>query len=122
MYDFSLDAREIKVRRFIVRNLPYLDKLLLLKQADFSACRDGLTEAPTVTKWKAIYKKKRDEGAPFDLKGLDVRGNELIDAGVPAARAGEVLQTLLEECAVNPSYNKKQTLIKRALSLCAVKG
>ena len=122
MYDFSLDAREIKVRRFIVRNLPYLDKLLLLKQADFSACRDNLSEAPTVTKWKAIYKKMREEGAPFDLKGLAVRGNELIEAGVPAAKTGDVLQMLLEECAVNPSYNNRQTLIKRALSLCAVKG
>ncbi|MDE6597933.1 MAG: HD domain-containing protein [Clostridia bacterium] len=122
MYDFSLDAREIKVRRFIVRNLSYLEKLLFLKQADFSACRDDLTEAPTVTKWKAIYKKMQDEGAPLDLKGLDVRGNELIEAGVPAAKTGEVLQFLLEECAVNPSYNEKQFLIKRALSLCAVKG
>lgn len=122
MYDLSLAAREIKVRRFIVRNMPYLDKLLLLKQADFSACRDDLTEAPTVTKWKAIYKKMHEEGAPFDLKELDVRGNELIEAGVPPARTGEVLQTLLEECAANPSLNVKHALVKRALSLCADKG
>ena len=117
MYDFSLAAREVKIRRFIVRNYDILDKLLLLKQADFSACRDDLSEAPTVTKWKQIYAKMQAEGAPFNLKQLNVRGNELIEEGVSAARTGEVLQILLEECAINPSLNVKEKLLKRALSV-----
>ncbi len=121
MYDFSLDARENKVRRFIVRNLPDLDNLLLLKQADFSACRDDTSEAPCVTKWKAIYNKMLSEGAPVNLKQLNVRGDELIAARVPKTRTGEVLQTLLEECAQNPAFNEKSKLIKRALSMCGLK-
>ncbi|MDE6690787.1 MAG: HD domain-containing protein, partial [Clostridia bacterium] len=54
MYDLSGAASENKVRKFIVNNLAIFDELLLLKQADFSACKDDLSTAPCVIKWKGI--------------------------------------------------------------------
>lgn len=117
MYDMRCDARENKVRKFIVRNNAILDKLLLIKQADFSACRDDLSEAPCVTKWRAIYEKMKEEGAPLNLKQLNVRGNELIACGIPPERIGKVLSALLDDCAMEPSLNENTALIKRAVNL-----
>ncbi len=115
MYDFRCDARENKIRKFIVRNGDVIEELLLLKQADYSACRDDLSEAPCVTKWRGIMDKMKAEGAPLTLKQLDVRGDELIAAGIEPERVGEALQALLEDCAIDPKLNKKQALIRRAL-------
>ncbi len=117
MYDFRCDARENKVRKFIVRNSAILDKLLLIKQADYSACRDDLSEAPCVTKWLGIYEKMRSEGAPLNLKQLKVNGAELISAGVQPENVGKVLSKLLDDCAIEPSLNEKKALIKRAFNV-----
>lgn len=119
MYDLRCDARENKIRKFIVRNEKILPKLLLIKQADFSGCRDDLSEAPCVTRWVAIVEKMKSEGAPLNLKQLAVRGDELINAGIARERVSEVLQSLLEDCAMDPSLNKKCVLLKRAATLYA---
>lgn len=117
MYDARLDARESKVRRFIVRHFPLFEKLLQIKQADFSACRDETYEAPCVTKWKKIYEDMRGEGVPFTVKQLDVRGDELIAAGIAPQDTGAALQGLLECCAVQRLKNEKSKLIDCALKM-----
>lgn len=111
MYDNRLDARECKIRRFIVRNLDSFDKLLLIKQADFSACRDETREAPCVAKWKEIYSRMRADGTPLTLKELAVRGDELIALGVAPQDIGDMLWELLENCASLALRNEKQRLL-----------
>ncbi len=111
MYDLRLDARESKIRRFIVKNYDIFDKILLIKQADFSGCRDDLSIAPCVSKWRAIFDKMVEECAPFTLKQLAVRGNELIEIGVEPSETGEILQYLLEECAAGVLVNDRQKLL-----------
>ena len=117
MYDLKLDTRKNKVRKLIVENLDIFDKLLEIKQADFSACTDDTNEAPCVTKWKKIFKEMKEEGVPFSLKELNVRGDELINVGVPPREAGTVLNSFLYECVVNPALNDKKTLLMRAEKL-----
>lgn len=114
MYDMRCDAKENKVRKFIIENYAVIDKLLLLKQADFSACADDFGIAPTVEKFNAIIGKMREEGVPFNLKELNVRGDELIALGLPAASVGSVLQSLLKDCAINAVKNEKELLLSRA--------
>jgi tRNA nucleotidyltransferase (CCA-adding enzyme) len=116
MYDFDCQTKENKVRRQIVENYDILDKLLNLKQADFSACKDNLSVAPCVEKWRNIEQKMKDEGAPFSVKELKVRGNELIGAGISPDKTSKTLKYLLGECVINPSLNSKQTLVKLALT------
>lgn len=113
MYDLACNARKNKVRRFIVKNYAYLDKLLLLKQADYSACRDDLSPAPCVVKWRGIIAEMQAEGVPFALKQLAVRGDEIIAAGIPPQRAGEVLNALLYDCAISAVANEKSALLRR---------
>ena len=115
MYDLQGNARENKVRKFIVRNLQYFDGLMLLKQADFSACRDDLSPAPSVVKMTGILKKMREEGVPLCLKQLAVRGNDLIEAGCPKELTGKALERVLEDCAVGQVENDKEKLISYAV-------
>jgi tRNA nucleotidyltransferase/poly(A) polymerase len=117
MYDFNGCTRQNKVRRVIVENLDIFDKLLALKQADFSACKDNLTEAPIVTRWRAIYTAMQVEGVPLCLKQLAVRGDELIKQGIPPEKVGKILQQLLWECVQSSLHNDRDSLIKRAKQL-----
>ena len=111
MYDVDCRARESKIRRMIVSNRDIFFKLVELKQADFSACRDVLSEAPVITKWREIYGEMMKEGVPFNLRELKVKGDELIAAGIPKEKCGKVLDRLLLECAVLPQLNEKNKLI-----------
>lgn len=115
MYDLNCAARSAKVRRFIVRNHGILEKLLLLKQADYSACKDDLSQAPGVAKWRGIYAEMLSEGVPFTLKELDIRGNELLAVGIRQAEVGKTLDYLLDECAVDAASNVKERLLRLAL-------
>lgn len=117
MYDTRCDARESKIRKFIIRNQDIYERLLMLKQADYSACRDDMNEAPCVTKWREIYTKMKDEHVPFNLKQLNVKGDELIAAGIKPKDAGTVLSKLMEDCALDGELNKKKKLLKRAVKM-----
>ena len=120
MYDLRCDARESKARRFIVDNLPYFEKLLLLKQADFSACKDDMRIAPFVEKYNGIYAKMKEEGVPLTVGGLDIKGSDL--AGfVPACEIGITLKKLLNECVIGSVPNNRQKLLEAAKRLRFIK-
>ena len=116
MYDLDGKARESKIRTFLVKNSDVYELLLLVKQADYSACKDDLHECPTIGKWEAIRKKMLAEGVPFRLKELALRGDELRGI-VPAAQTGEALQKLLLYCAQDGRRNKRDTLFAEAKRL-----
>ncbi|MDE5943339.1 MAG: HD domain-containing protein [Clostridia bacterium] len=117
MYDTRCDARESKIRKFIVRNQDIYERLVMLKQADYSACRDDMNEAPCVTKWQEIYARMKEEHVPFNLRQLNVKGDELIAAGIKKQEVGTVLASLMEDCALDGSLNKKKKLLKRAVKV-----
>lgn len=114
MYDFDCKTGENKLRRFFVAHYAYLDELLLLKQADFSACTDDTSPAPTCVKWRTILEKMQAEHAPTTLKSLAVSGKDLLEVGVSPARIAASLNALLMHAVVNPKENEK----KRLLTLC----
>ena len=109
--DVDCKARESKIRRMIVSNRDIFFKLAELKQADYSACRDNLAEAPVITKWRKIYGDMVAEKVPFNLRELKVRGDELIAEGIPREKCGKVLSRLLLECAAFPLLNDKKKLL-----------
>ncbi len=117
MYDFDCKTSEKKLRRFFVANAPKLEWLLLLKQADFSACTDDMEVAPTKAKWESLLAKMKAEGVPFSLKELSVDGNDLLKENIPPHRVGEILNELLAHVAVSPKDNKRETLLKIAVHL-----
>lgn len=114
MYDFNCQTKENKLRRFFVAHYPLLPDLLLLKQADFSACKDDLSPAPTCVRWQNLLQTLRKERAPLCLKELAISGNDLHKANCPPAKISQVLQQLLLHAVCNPADNTKNRLLKLA--------
>ena len=114
MYDFDCKTGENKLRRFFVSNYDMLADLLLVKQADFSACTDDTSIAPTCVKWNALLARMQEEKVPFSLKALAVNGNDLLAEGLPAKNLAGILNALLMHTAVTPSDNTKARLIRLA--------
>lgn len=117
MRDLDGKMKESKIRREIVRDYDILPRLFALRQADFSACKDDLSVAPSVKKWTAIVHEMQAEGVPFTLSALAVNGKELQEAGVPVQKTAAALADLLRYTAGNGARNRKEELIRRAVSL-----
>lgn len=115
MYDFNYQTSENKLRKFFVEHYEILPQLLLLKQADFSACKDDVSPAPTCVKWNALLAKLQAEHAPLTLKQLAINGKELLEIGIPPQNVACVLHDLLLRAATAPTINEKATLCKIAL-------
>ena len=111
MYDFDCQASENKLRRFFVANSDILNDLLQIKQADYSACTDDLSTAPTCKKWLAILDKMKAEGAPLYRKDLAITGKELCDLGTPPAKISETLNKLHAHAVVFPKENERARLL-----------
>ena len=118
MYDFDCKTGENKLRRFFAMQYPYLEDLFLLKQADFSACTDDLSPAPTCIRWRALLNELHAEHAPLTLKQLAVSGKDLAEAGSPPHRLSDVLHALLLPAVVRPSDNEKNRLLRLAKGVC----
>lgn len=116
MYDFNCQTSENKLRRFFVEHYPLLPDLLLIKQADFSACKDDTTKAPTCVKWERLLSQMQAEKVPFSLKELAVNGMDILGEGVPAPHVATILNALLLHCANNPKDNEKGRLLRLTAS------
>lgn len=117
MYDIRCDAKTSKARRFIVKNYDILDKLFMLKQADYSACKDETDVAPFIEKYSKILGEMKAEGVPFTLKELNLKGDKLIKAGFAPATVGKTLENLLYDCCIGQAENEEEKLLARAVKI-----
>ena len=117
MYDFRGDAKENKVRKFILKNINLFDKLMLLKQADYSALAGETGKSFIVEKFERIYRQMQKEGVPFSLKELNIKGGDLIAAGFAPEKVGQVLESLQADCALKSVVNERGELLKRAVKV-----
>lgn len=116
MYDLSGETSVNKIKKFIVSHGDIYGDLLLLKQADYSACKDDLSVAPCILRWESIRKDMQTEGVPLTLKQLAVKGDKLIGAGISPDETGKTLNFLLGECVVGNVRNEEESLIRLALA------
>ena len=116
MYDFDCKTKETKLRRFFVTHQDILQELLLVKQADFSACMDDLSIAPTCKRWKTLLEQMKEEGVPFSVKELTISGKDIAELGIPLHRIAAILQKLLLHLSCNPKDNTKERLKQLAIS------
>ena len=117
MYDMLCNTGENKIKRLIVENYDIFFDLLALKQADYSACKDDTSPAPTVVRWEKIYEKMKEEGTPFTLRDLKINGKDLTEIGFEGKSIGDTLKLLFDECVLNPALNDRERLIKRATKI-----
>ncbi len=103
MFDLKMEAKENTVRLFIQRNYDIFDKLCELKQADYLGGGIMEGESPSVIMLKKTYNEMIQEKVPFTIGDLKISGKDLIEAGIPPKKRGEILNNLLKECALKES-------------------
>ena len=114
MYDFNCQTSEKKLRRFLVAHYEMLPDILAVKQADFSACKDDTSTAPTCVRWNTLLQTMQREKVPFTQKQLAVTGKDLLDNLIPAPLVSKILSELLAHTAVFPKDHEKGKLLRLA--------
>ncbi len=106
MIDLDCSMKEIKVRKYIVKNHDRLEDLMMVKQADFRASLEIDDTAPALVKWKRIYERMKVDGTPFNLKELEITANDLINIGFSGEQIGKELKSLLDYAVTYPEKNE----------------
>lgn len=112
MLDLKEDMKESKIKRFIVDNNKYFEDLILLKTADFRACKDEVGMPPTVKRWLNIKENMIKDGVPLTLSDLKITSKELIDMGYCGKELGEQLKKLFYLAVDDPLINDNERLKK----------
>lgn len=113
MYDINCDARRIKLRRFIARNVDILDDLCALMRAD-SRATGKFSDSPRADRIEAEYAFLKAHGIPLSTGQLAVDGNDLAEVGLRGREIAEALSLLLDECLNGTCPNAKDDLLARA--------
>lgn len=111
MLDIDCKMKESKLRKFFVENILILPQILLVKQADFSACKDDLSVCPAVKKWQALFDKMKADGTPFTYHELKISATDLIKIGYVGKAIGWELEKLFLACILQPNLNKRERLV-----------
>ena len=115
MFNLSNDVRVNTLRLFIQTNRDIVDKLVLLKYADYYGSGTATTkDNPSADRIQWEFEKMKQEGVPFSVKDLDVSGDDLAaEKDLPADKRGLCLLALLRECALADSpylHNRQKQL------------
>ena len=111
MVDLDCSMKESQVRKFIIKNFDQLDKLMMIKQADFRASLETHDIAPTLIKWGRIKQKMQLDGTPFTLKELKISATELMQIGFKDNEIGKELKKLFDLTVTRPQTNDNQILL-----------
>ncbi len=113
MFDIKLEEKEDSVRSFLQRNYQILDRLFLLKHADFlgSAVLPG-EGPPAVERHKKILAQMMEEGVPFSIKDLLVDGRDLERLEVPQTNRSKLLYRLFVARGTRRDLDTREAQLK----------
>lgn len=120
-HDVRIDSNPAAIKRMLARTGEKLFlQLLLLQEADNRAKNLKYLDEK-LPKLHGVYNQYQRiiaEGQPYTVSQLQINGRDLIKLGFKAGREiGDMLRILLEEVVIDPSLNRRDYLIKRALFL-----
>lgn len=110
MVDLDCSMKEVKLRKYIVKNHDRLEELMMVKQADFRASLEIDDTAPALVKWKRLYERMKIDGTPFNLKQLEITATDLIDIGFNGQDIGKELKSLFDYAVLHPEKNEHYAL------------
>lgn len=114
-HDVRILPEEIEVRKTLNQLGKDLFELYLkVQRADVLAQSDYQREKKLkrVEEVKKVFQRVTERGDAVFLSDLKVTGKDVLELGIPEGRqVGEVLNWLLEQVIVNPSWNEKKRLM-----------
>lgn len=116
MVDLDGKTSPKKMRWFVASHFQILDKLMLLKQADFLGCGLLTGECPGNGRLKRIREELLASGAPLSLRELALNGKDLAEAfpDLPPSALSPLLNKLWKMCVNNPALNRPDRLLSAA--------
>lgn len=115
-YDF--DMNKVEFRRFLSSaGTDIMELLYILRQAYNVKCTGDYAKyiKEVENKSKNMYNEILEDKDALYIKDLDISGNDLLDAGVPAGKmVGIILNSLLAYVLEKPECNEKRWLLKKA--------
>ena len=124
LHDTYVHADRAEVHRFMSEYQgQVLDKLHVLQRADIMAHSPlGQRRIKRLEEITGIEEELRRSGAVFDVKDLDISGNDIIGAGAgEGPEVGEILNELFDRYIDGKCFNNKDSLIKEARSIIGSK-
>ena len=112
-----MKADRIEVHRFMCKYPEeILNKLKILQRADILAHSPfGQNRIKRLEELNAISEELKASGAVFDIRDLDIDGNDIIALGVcPGPDVGRIMSQLFEDYIEERCYNNKENLINEA--------
>ena len=120
-HDVHLDSSPMAVKRMLARTGEQLFfKLLKLQEAD-NLAKNPIYIKDRMAKIESARQRAQQiiaEGQPYMVSQLQINGRDLIKLGYKTGREiGDALKFLLNEVLIDPSLNRRDYLIKRAIQL-----
>lgn len=112
----SDEINKKNVRKWVSQLTPELfAKLMKIQRADIAAQSDyHLKEKQYIlNETNRLFLEILEDGDALSVKDLKVTGKDLIGLGIPQGKEiGKLLNWLLEQVLIHPSFNTKETLMK----------
>ncbi len=120
-HDLRPAVDRCSIHRYVLKVGGYETALLLtaVRRADLSAQAPAYhNQFSSIDAAESMILQLQREGAPADVRGLAVRGADLLAAGIPSGpQMGQTLAALLEAVADGKVENTREALLLRAGSL-----
>lgn len=113
MYDINADARTIKLRRFIVRNIDVIDDVCALMRAD-SVATGIFANSPRAERIEAQLAYMKERRIPTRATQLAIGGGDLAALGFEGKEVADELNALFETCLKEECPNDREALLERA--------
>lgn len=109
-------ASKKKVRFFIRENFNIFENLCILKDAIALENTDFTSISKIALRWRGVYNKMLLTKTPIKLSQLMVDGDDIKNAipSIKNEKIGEILNSLLDLCLLNPVMNETDILINHA--------
>ena len=110
MFDVNGNAREVKYRRFIAKNIDILDDLTALFKADCIGT-GYLDNSRTADKIRLVRNKMLEEKVAMSISELAINGKDLAALGFVGKEIGDALEELWDLSLRNCVKNEKHDLL-----------
>ena len=117
-YDFNRKCLASKktIKKFIFNNHEVIDNIIEIKNVVKNENKSYGRRVRSGEVLRKVYNDMLKAGAPFDVRDLQIRGDDIIKAHphIDIEKVDEVLKILLLKAALNPKKNNKLDLLGMA--------
>lgn len=112
-FDQHCLATRKTIKKFIFSNRDIIENIIEIKTVIKNESRANKRRVLSAERIKRIWNEMQRENAPFDLKSLNIDGDDIIRnfPNIKVESINDLLNELLLQAAINPMSNRKENLL-----------